>query len=74
MDNDLLGQSLPPQKIKESRILTASELEKRQNIFGWELTTLLEQGTKKHIPQMNNKPRHEEPLTKEMEAQIKEIF
>jgi hypothetical protein len=23
---------------------------------------------------MNNKPRNEEPLTKEMEAQIKEIF
>jgi hypothetical protein len=57
----------------EHKELTAEEIQARNKFFSRDLLTILWQGPiKKSIIRKNNKD--EEPLTPEMEAEIREIF
>ena len=78
MESDRWGQWLSPKKVRtnstEGKELTPWEIQKRQKFFNRDLLALLEQGSIKKSPKMNNKEKIEEPNTPEMEAQIREIF
>ena len=78
MESDCFWQSLSPKKTwtisTEDKELRSPNIQKIENFFGWDLLTLLGQGPIKRIPKMRNKEKVEEPLSPEMEAELKKVF
>lgn len=76
---DFFGHNHPPRKPegKKSEMelpLSAKEMEARQKFFGGDLLTILGQWPIKKIPKYNNTHEVKEPITPEMEEEIKNMF